>query len=335
MNYQKTLKNTFSFGIKLLVTLALMTMIFRKVNVNDMTERLYAIHTSALIWVFILLAIGFLLSVYRWHSLIATTHPEIRFSSTLRGLLLERFLNQAIPTTISGDIARTFVVVTPRFSFAAGFLSVVVRIYALWGLGILVLILSLPLSSFIANPMTLALIALAAASVTAGGFLILFMPMHWITYSITLIGRVFTVIHRLTPYLQKLIDLRHLYANKKSLLFFNCILLTIIVHLVQLRAFQIIIMEMGATSLNYWTTILLVTPAFFLATLPLSVSGWGLREVGVIFMLAQIGISADISAGASILFGLAFALFGLCCGSISIAWSGCQKIYHRYATAAN
>jgi uncharacterized membrane protein YbhN (UPF0104 family) len=127
--------------------------------------------------------------------------------------------------------------------------------------------------------------------------------------------------------IQKLLDLRRLYSHQKPTLVCSCILLTVAVHLAQLRVFQILAIDVSGTALSYWDTVLFVTPAFFFSLIPVSVSGWGLREMGVIFMLALIGIPASIAAGISILFGVAYALFSAICG---LFYALCQARSVRY-----
>jgi hypothetical protein len=41
-----------------------------------------------------------------------------------------------------------------------------------------------------------------------------------------------------------------------------------------------------------------------------------LREAGVIYLFAQIGIAADVAASASISFGLAYAALSMACGAV-------------------
>jgi uncharacterized membrane protein YbhN (UPF0104 family) len=327
---QQKLKKAFFFSLKLLITAGLMAIILYKVPLNEMIRRFHAISLTSLMWIFSWLILGFLFSVWRWHSLIETTQPRASFFCTMRGLMLERFLNQAIPTTLSGDIARSLVVVTPTYTFASSFLSVVMdRLYALLGLGISVVLVLAFLPHYVTNPITLLLIFVFDAGIVTCGLLTLFLPISWIQYSLNLVSQIITKRNFPFERLQKLLDLRNLYTYQKPWLFLSCIVLTILVHLCQLRAFQMLAIEMGATSLSYWTTVILITPAFFLATIPISISGWGLREMGVIFMLGQLGISNGIAAGTSIAFGLAYAVLSISCGIAYISSGTLSKIHRN------
>jgi uncharacterized protein (TIRG00374 family) len=314
---QNKLKSIASFAAKILFTLALMALILHRISLDDLINHFRAIHAVTLIWVFGCLSMGFILSVWRWHLLITAIHPATRFMTTLRALALERFLNQAIPTTVGGDISRALAVSTPDFSLSASLLSVIMdRFHALLGLSIFVLLLTIPLSHFITSIVTLWMIVLFALGLLLVGTFILYVPRRWIQYGISVLQRIFTKINFDSPYWQKLWDLRRAYSDKKIFLFVSCLVLTITVHLVQLRAFQLLAMELGARSLDYGTTVVLATPAFFLATMPISISGWGLREAGVIYLFAQIGIAADVAASASISFGLAYAALSMACGAV-------------------
>jgi uncharacterized membrane protein YbhN (UPF0104 family) len=330
---QNKLKSIASFAAKMLFTLVLMALLLHRISLHDIINHFRAIHAVTLVWVFSWLSMGFILSVWRWHLLITAIHPATRFMMTLRALALERFLNQAIPTTVSGDIGRALAVSTPDFSLSASFLSVIMdRFHALLGLSIFVLLLTIPLSHFVTSIVTLCMIALFALGFIAVGTFILYVPRSWIEYGISVLQRIFTKVHFESKHWQKLWDLRQAYSDKKIFLLISCLVLTIAVHLVQLRAFQLLAMELGALSLDYGTTVVLATPAFFLATMPISISGWGLREAGVIYLFAQIGIAADVAASASISFGLAYAALSMGCGAVYLVAKMLPRFNKKWVT---
>jgi hypothetical protein len=330
---QNKLKAIIFFAAKMFFTLALMALILHRISLHNIINHFRDIHGLTLVWVFGWLSVGFIFSVWRWHLLITAIHPATRFMLTLRALALERFLNQAIPTTVSGDIGRALAVSTPDFSLPASFLSVIMdRFHALLSLSIFVLLLTIPLSHFITSIVTLCMIALFALGFIAVGTLILYVPRSWIQYGISVFQRIFPKLNFDSSHWQKLWDLRQAYSNKKIFLLVSCFVLTIVVHLVQLRAFQLLAMELGAQSLDYGTTVILATPAFFLATMPISISGWGLREAGIIYLFAQIGIAGDIAASASISFGLAYAALSMACGAVYLVARTSPRFNKKLAT---
>ena len=57
--------------------------------------------------------------------------------------------------------------------------------------------------------------------------------------------------------------------------------------------------------------IVLFPPALLVTTLPISIAGWGVRELAMVAVFALVGVPADGASVLSILFGLLDALISL------------------------
>lgn len=65
----------------------------------------------------------------------------------------------------------------------------------------------------------------------------------------------------------------------------------------------------------------LVLPVLFVASLPISLAGWGLRESAMVIALGQVGVDAVDAMAISIIFGLSFLLAGIPGGLLWIVTS--------------
>jgi uncharacterized membrane protein YbhN (UPF0104 family) len=57
--------------------------------------------------------------------------------------------------------------------------------------------------------------------------------------------------------------------------------------------------------------VVLVPPAVLVATLPISIAGWGAREVAMVKLFGLIGVPASQAVALSVLFGLSTVLIAL------------------------
>lgn len=71
--------------------------------------------------------------------------------------------------------------------------------------------------------------------------------------------------------------------------------------------------------LSFATWLLVVPPVSLLQLLPISLAGWGVREVGMVVILAGFGVPAEAALAISVLTGLCLAIIGLPGGLIWLA----------------
>jgi uncharacterized membrane protein YbhN (UPF0104 family) len=81
------------------------------------------------------------------------------------------------------------------------------------------------------------------------------------------------------------------------------IVLSLIVQLLSAAALWLCARAIGV-SLPYWLVAALAAPIFILAAVPVSLGGWGTREVAAVAVLAAVGINAEQAAATSILYGV-------------------------------
>lgn len=87
-------------------------------------------------------------------------------------------------------------------------------------------------------------------------------------------------------------------------------LLSAAMHLLYVLSIIIIACTVGVTA-SPWLIGLVAIPVMFLAMLPISLSGWGVREAAMVTGLGQLGVPADIALTVSVSFGLSMLFASL------------------------
>jgi hypothetical protein len=74
-----------------------------------------------------------------------------------------------------------------------------------------------------------------------------------------------------------------------------------------------------AAQLGYFDALLLVLPVMLIATIPISIAGWGVRESALVVAFTYAGLAAEDGLAVSVLLGLAQFAVGLVGGVVWLA----------------
>ena len=96
----------------------------------------------------------------------------------------------------------------------------------------------------------------------------------------------------------------------------------IVIHTMTALSFYAVAVSTGL-GIGPIPVLLIIPPVIFLSALPISISGWGVREGSLIIGLGLFGIDPTAALAASILFGLCSSAVGLAGG---IVWLAARKV---------
>ena len=74
-----------------------------------------------------------------------------------------------------------------------------------------------------------------------------------------------------------------------------------------------------AAPVEFWHTLLLVPPVMLIATVPISIAGWGVRENSLVLAFAYAGLSETDGFLVSVLFGITMFAVGMLGGAVWLA----------------
>jgi uncharacterized membrane protein YbhN (UPF0104 family) len=290
------------FIIKLLLMAAIMWFFYDKIDLSLIGSRLLSIQKIWIISALLTLFTQLLLTGVRWYLVGIILGAKINLGLSVRLTLIGQFFNQVLPLSVGGDGVRAWLASRGGISLRQAFSTVICDRLAALIMLMIIAGATMPFALLVADikiPSALTL-AMVVDGFTFLALLMLFLWggkfSSWLISlpPLNLLGRI-------------LRDLRLvLFSPKKSLLIVG-ISIT-----VQIMVFMTIYFCGLALRVDLHLVNLLILPLIlFVASIPISFAGWGLRESAMVVGLGFMGISANDALVISICFGVAQLLIGL------------------------
>jgi uncharacterized membrane protein YbhN (UPF0104 family) len=290
-----------------------MYLVLRPFHLSSLSGRLA---NASLVWgalAVVLCLLQQLLLAVRWSAI--AQHKVLPFGAAVRLTFIGSFFGQVLPSTIGGDAARIVLLARSGAGWGKATHSVVAdRVIGLFMLAAIVLGCILMTFARVADPLArLALLGVAAAAVAgASVFLLLrFYP--------------FSLLTKL-PFGGHLAEASTLALNVLRVPR-TAAVVTICSLAGQLTAVGIAwcCARAVAAPVPLFDLLALVPPVLLIATAPVSIAGWGLREGTMATAFTLAGLPAQDGVLISLLFGLVYFAVG-CVGGVTWIASGGAKV---------
>jgi uncharacterized protein (TIRG00374 family) len=288
------------FAAKAVVTLGLIWLVLRNVDMADTLQRIGSIPGIVAAGVLLLMLLLSLLSILRWQIVMRQFGRILGFRLTARLFFEGLFFNQALPSTVGGDGVRIYRSFRAGLPLSAAVNSVVLD--RILGLTSLMLLAALAQPLFYDRvdslPARLSFTAVFVAAVA--GIVTLLLLVYLPAWS------------RRWRLMRGLVALSH--ASRRAFatpaILFPVTILSVVGHLISVVVFYMLAesLELGVTFLD---CLVMVPSVLLLATVPVSVAGWGVREGAMVAAFGLLGVPAGGAAAASVLFGLGMAITAL------------------------
>ncbi|HAA91587.1 MAG: hypothetical protein CMM48_17840 [Rhodospirillaceae bacterium] len=313
-----SLKKYLLFFLKAAVTAFLIWLVLRKVELSDLKRHFAAIGGDTIVFALILLGIQTLLAGIRWRIVMRLFDRVLELPVVVRIYFEGLFFNQALPSTIGGDGVRIYRVYKLGLPFGPAFNGVLLdRVAGFISLILLVVAAQPLLHQRINDPQAL----LAFGVITGFG-----------VFSITAILALASLpgtFDRWRPVrgLMKL-SLGARQMLRQPRIAAPVLGYSLIGHLLMISAIYLIAMDIGI-KVSLIDCVIIVPSVMLVATIPISIAGWGLRESAMVTAFGLLGAPTDEVAALSVAFGLCLIGVGLPGG---ILWF--LNPDHRVADAA-
>jgi hypothetical protein len=236
----------------------------------------------------------------RWHIVLSAETPSPGPWTLLKIVLVGLFFNQVLPSGVGGDAVRAWRCHRLGIGVAAAIRSLVLD--RVTGYFVLVVLFAAGLPVLLhtlsgAHERYLAILLLAGAQFgLLALFLIDYLPRRLL--SIRLVAELATLSR----------EARRLFARPaRSGAVLGLAAATVGLTIV---AFRLVAGSLGVDlSLGNWAVI--VPPVSLIQLVPVSLAGWGVRELGFVVVLAGFGIPTEAALAASLLVGLCMVVIGL------------------------
>jgi uncharacterized protein (TIRG00374 family) len=294
-------KEALKFVARLLVAVALIALLFRNLDVAQLGHRLLNLAWQGTAAAFALVFLAVVISAWKWGLILRARQHRLPFLTLLRLYFVGLFFNNVLPTAVGGDAVRAWEATKETREVPEAIGSVVSeRLIAGVALGITAL-LGLPFiesDSSTAKMVALflvidvAMVALFLVPKVAEGIVAKALPNRLATLKAVVAQTVKVVRDTL----------------RGPRLFFTILLLSVIFQVCVAGVNAAIFQALGANvSLAHCV---IYTPMIFtIAMLPISISGFGVREAAYWYFFSQVGVGQADAVATSLLF---FVIVGIC-----------------------
>jgi glycosyltransferase 2 family protein len=294
------LKKWLLLTTRVAILIAFLAYAFQRVDVRELQIGLMKSQWRLLLAGLLLVALGIPIAAWRWQLILAGLGAQLRLATTTRLTVIGLFLSQFLPGMVGSDVARIWFTTQAGCGVKDAFNSVALdRLMMLLVLLVAVVFaipgLALHLEMDRLQWMT---VLLLAGAVLSTGLLMMGdrVPQtlqRW---------RVFRAIGYLAA------DARTIFLSWPL----NAILvgISLLSYLNMSLAMYLFAVALGQNT-ELWSFVLLVPPVLLAHTLPISIGGWGTREVAAVWLWGSIGIGAGNALLISVLFGLASVVVSL------------------------
>lgn len=291
----KVLKQIGVIFLRISISILLLIVLFHKVDGQALWGLIKASHKIDIVFAFIIVLIVDALCFIRWDMLLKASGVSVPFKTLLKSFCGGLFFNVFLPSTIGGDVVKTFdlaahtrqgkeVAATVFFDRLSGFVALVIVVLSACVFG----------WRYVEDRTVLYSIALITG-VLIFVLLVLFNRfvykfVNGLLYSPTA-GRIRTAV-------QEVHEEMHVLGKKKKVLFFN-LCLSLVVQLLGPVSSYLVCRSLGA-EIDFMYFLIFPPIIGAITLLPISIGGLGLRDFWTVYFFAKAGLSRDVAFAMSL-----------------------------------
>jgi len=310
-NAPSMLKKWLLISLKILFSAALIGWAVSGVDPQAAKVRILQMAPEMIIPVVLAFGVQYVICALRWGSVLRSVDSPLAFKTGLRLFYIGSFFNQTLPASVGGDAVRAYLAYRHGVSLRGALIGVMLeRVATVTGL---VLLVAVVLPAF-----------LLRVGADVGGWMV---PTVVIILAGLVGGTVFVAfLDRLPQSYHRwriVRGLSYLAVDTRKLFFSPWPALRVLGWSALGHANLTVAVYFLTLALNLEVSLLdcfaLFLPVLLVMSLPISIAGWGVREQGMIYMFAMIGIPDDGAVVLSILFGLFTLVLALPGGLVWLA----------------
>jgi uncharacterized membrane protein YbhN (UPF0104 family) len=287
--------------IKFLISLFLIWLIFRSVNLGSVFKSLWAVRIHLLVASLAIFALQIIILAYRWAMVTSVLGHRLGIAPAVRITFIAQFFNQALPSTVGGDAVRIWLGYRAGVSLRQSLHSVIADRAIATAMLLAVVLAGFPMQSAILGSSMTRWIADVVAVGCLGGFVLCLAvagPLH------RHLGR-FRLVREIA---EMTLAIRRILCDRKHSL--QILLLSALNHILSIVGMMLLALALGLPAV--WTDFVVLVPfVLLLSLIPLSIGGWGLREGIMIAAFSYVGMSTESALSLSLLFGMAITVVSL------------------------
>jgi uncharacterized membrane protein YbhN (UPF0104 family) len=313
------MRRLLSFVVKAAVSALLLYLSLRRVDLGSVGQRLGALDWRWIVFVLVLLCVQIPLVAVRWREIAVICGAKLPPVTAIRYSFIGSFFSQVLPSTVGGDAVRIWLLARGGARWSTSIYSVLIdRVVGVSALAVIV-VACLPWTlNLVHDPVARAALALIGFGALAAAAIFLglgaqhlrVLERWWLTRHLATASR---LAWRLC---------RSAAGVRVAALSFAIHLLTVLVAWGAARATH--------ASVDFVQVLILFLPVMLVATVPVSIAGWGVRESAMVLAFSYAGLAESDGLMVSILYGAATLGVGAIGGIVWIAsgyrWSTVKTI---------
>ena len=302
------MKRWLSLALKLGITALLFWLLLRKIDIHAAWAAIQTLSPWAFVAALVLLVIQLFVCGLRWQMVVKALGAHIGLLKATAVFAIGTFFGLVLPGAVGGDVVRMWATRRAGLPLSASINSVILeRVATVFALVLLVVIFEPMLAAEMPHKAALWLFPALLVAMVIGTAVVMLLDrlpdaiQHW----------------RLVSALAQLAgDTRKLCLQPRKLL--PVLVVALIGHLNLGLAAYALARGMNV-DISLADAVALFMPAVLVATLPISVSGWGAREAALVTLYGFAGVPAAQALAISLLYGVASTLIALPGGILWLA----------------
>jgi uncharacterized protein (TIRG00374 family) len=290
---RKRASRLIGLGAKIVISMAALAYLAGRLERDMLIQTIGGANLGLIMAAISALALQPLLATIRWRELLRAMLMHVAFGRLLQIIYVAQFFNQVLPASIGADVIRVWMVRRDGCSLSKGVISVFIdRFVMILTLLILAVLGYFALSqSFVMSKINMFVLS----------FLIIF-PVTLLFVVAIRIDFVKFLSWRLWDFIDLPIqNLRMFLVHPKALASVSLFSLASHANIIFTVFLLLLAFDAKASFVEVASLMPLVLVA---ATLPISVGGWGVRELAMVAAFAQLGVPETATLSASVLFGI-------------------------------
>jgi len=303
------MRRTLLLFVKAAISVALLYFSLRWVNLNALAERLQRLEPGWLAAALVLMSVQLVLLSVRWRQIVIACGAGLGFAAALQFRVIAAFFNQVLPSTVGGDGVRLWLLARGGAGWAKAAYSVLLdRLFGVFVLALIV-IACLPWTlELVREPIARAVLLALAFGAVAGPLVLLLAGLRFRARLPRL---------RLTQHWSAAAEAVAALCRSHGIAaaVAGC---SVAIHLLTIAAAWCCIRAIAAP-VSFTHVLFLMPPVLLIATVPISIAGWGVRESGMVAAFAYAGLAESDGLMLSVLFGAVSFVIGALGGFVWIA----------------
>ena len=307
------------FLAKAAISALLFYLSLRRVDLGSVGQRFDELDFRWMTLALFILCSQMPLVALRWREIIVICGGKLSLATALGYNLIGQFFNQVLPSTVGGDAVRTWLLARGGAGWPTAIYSVLIdRAVGVSILAVLV-VACLPWTfNIIHDPIARAALVLIGFGALIGAVVFLALGVQ----PLRVMDQWF-----LTRHLA--IASRVAWTLCRSVTGARVAALSFVIHLMTAMVAWAAAMAAHA-AIDFVHVLILILPVMLIATIPVSIAGWGVRESAMVLAFSYAGLSESDGLIVSILFGVVNLAVGAIGGIVWIAsgyrWRSVKKI---------